>query len=66
MHNIRVLLYQSAKDLFVSSSGYKSNFTVLRYLASQGHTVQQVVYAYEYEIQNHSIEQKVKDRKIAF
>jgi hypothetical protein len=66
MHNIRVVLYQSAKGFFASSSGYKSNLTVLRHLASQGHTVQQAVYAYEYEIQNHSIEQRVKDRKIAF
>jgi hypothetical protein len=39
---MRVLLHQSAKGLFSPSGGYKSNLTVLRYLASQGHTVEQV------------------------
>ena len=61
---MRVLLYQSAKGLYASSGGYKSNLTVLRHLASRGHIVQQVVFAYEYEIQDFCKEQKLRGRKI--
>ena len=61
---MRVLLYQSAKGLFATSGGYKSNLTVLRHLASQGHVVQQVIYAYESEIQDYSAEQKSNGRKM--
>lgn len=61
---MRVLLYQSAKGLFATSGGYKSNLTVLRHLASQGHVVQQVIFAYESEIQDYSAEQKSDGRKM--
>ncbi|MCJ1245896.1 hypothetical protein MMC30_003100 [Trapelia coarctata] len=60
---MRVLLYQSAKGLFASSGGYKSNLTVIRHLASRGHIVQQVVFAHEFEIQDYCMEEKLKGGK---
>lgn len=62
---MRVLLHQSATGLFSPSGGYRSNLAVLQYLASQGHTVQQIVCAYEKEIQEYVAEQKSKGSKIS-
>jgi hypothetical protein len=56
---MRVLLCQSAKGLFSPSGGYRSNLAVLR-LASRGHVVQQIVYAYEREIHDYFAEEERK------
>lgn len=60
---MRVLLHQSAKGLFSPSGGYRTNLTLLKYLASQGHTVQQILCAYEKEIQDYVEEEKARGRK---
>jgi hypothetical protein len=62
---MRVLLFQSAKGLFATSGGYKSNLAVLRHLASVGHVAQQIVFAYEKEIKDYVAEQKSKGVKIS-
>ena len=46
---MRVFLVQTAKGLFSSSSGYKANICLLRYLASQGHSVRQLWYSHRGE-----------------
>ncbi len=61
---MRVLLYQSARGLFSPSGGYKSNLTVLQHLASRGHTVAQIAFAYEHEIQDYAAERRSKGFKI--
>jgi hypothetical protein len=38
----RVFLIQTAKGLDSPSGGYKSNISLIRYLASRGHTVRQI------------------------
>src|SRR5438046_549567 len=62
---MRVLLHQSAKGLFSPSGGYRSNLTLLQYLASQGHSVQQIVCAYDSEIQEYIAEEKSKGLNIS-
>jgi hypothetical protein len=62
---MRILQFQSAKGLFATSGGYKSNLAVLRHLASIGHVVQQVVFAFEKELKDYVAEQKSKGVKIA-
>jgi hypothetical protein len=61
---MRVLLYQSAKGLFSPSGGYRSNLAILRHLASRGHVVQQIVYAYEREIHDYVAEEEAKSIKV--
>lgn len=61
---MRILLFQSAKGLFATSGGYKSNLAVLRHLASLGHSVQQIVFAFEKELKDYVVEQKSKGVKI--
>jgi hypothetical protein len=46
---MRVFLVQTAKGLFSSSGGYKANICLLRYLASQGHSVRQLCYSHRGE-----------------
>jgi hypothetical protein len=47
---MRVFLVQTARGLFSSSGGYKANICLLRYLASRGHTVRQLCYAHQNEV----------------
>lgn len=48
-HQLRVFLVQTAKGLFSSSGGYKANISLLRYLASCGHSVRQICYSHDGE-----------------
>ncbi|KAF4338060.1 glycosyltransferase family 4 [Fusarium beomiforme] len=48
-----VFLVQTAKGLFSSSGGYKSNYAVLSYLASRGHRVRQICYSHCGEIESY-------------
>jgi hypothetical protein len=47
---LRVFLVQTAKGLFSSSGGFKANISLLRHLASRGHTVRQICYSYRGEV----------------
>ncbi|RMZ73605.1 glycosyltransferase family 4 [Pyrenophora seminiperda CCB06] len=47
---MRVFLIQTAKGLFSSSGGYKSNLCLLRHLASRGHSVRQLCYSHRGEV----------------
>jgi hypothetical protein len=47
---MRVFLFQSCPGLTPPSGGYKSNLVVLKHLASQGHTVQQMTFPDENDI----------------
>jgi hypothetical protein len=47
---MRVFLVQTAKGLFSSSGGFKANISLLRHLASRGHTVRQICYSYRGEM----------------
>jgi hypothetical protein len=49
---MRVFLVQTARGLFSSSGGYKSNHALLRYLASNGHRVRQLCYSHSGEIES--------------
>jgi hypothetical protein len=49
---MRVFLIQTARGLFSSSGGYKTNNALLRYLASTGHRVRQLCYAHSGEIES--------------
>jgi hypothetical protein len=62
---MRVLLFQSAKGLFATSGGYKSNLAVLRHLASVGHVVQQIAFTFEKELKDYVAEQKSKGVKVS-
>ncbi|CAN9239385.1 unnamed protein product [Alternaria alternata] len=46
---MRVFLVQTAKGLSSSSGGYNANICLLRYLASQGHSVRQLCYSHHGE-----------------
>jgi hypothetical protein len=48
---MRVFLVQTAKGLFSSSGGYKANISLLRHLASRGHSVRQICYSYRGEVE---------------
>jgi hypothetical protein len=50
---MRVFLVQTARGLFSSSGGYKANICLLRYLASQGHSVRQLCYFHENEVEDY-------------
>ncbi|KAK5999477.1 hypothetical protein QM012_005478 [Aureobasidium pullulans] len=50
---MRVFLVQTARGLFSSSGGYKSNICLLRYLASRGHSVRQLCYFHRNEIEDY-------------
>lgn len=58
---MRIFLAQTAKGLFASSGGYKANFNVLRRLASRGHTVAQICFAYENEVERYTERLKQDD-----
>ncbi|CAG7561871.1 unnamed protein product [Fusarium equiseti] len=55
---MRVFLIQTAKGLFSSSGGYKTNNALLRYLSSTGHRVRQLCYSHCGEVEGY-----LKDRK---
>jgi len=55
---MRVFLIQTAKGLFSSSGGYKTNNALLRYLSSTGHHVRQLCYSHCGEVEGY-----LKDRK---
>ncbi|RBR20062.1 uncharacterized protein FIESC28_05341 [Fusarium coffeatum] len=55
---MRVFLIQTAKGLFSSSGGYKTNYALLRYLSSAGHRVRQLCYSHCGEIEAY-----LKDKK---
>jgi hypothetical protein len=46
---MRIFLVQTAKGLLSSSGGYKANISLLRHLASRGHSVRQLCYSYRGE-----------------
>jgi hypothetical protein len=48
--SMRVFLVQTAKGLFSSSGGFKANVSLLRHLASRGHTVRQICYSHRGEV----------------
>ncbi|KAJ4135250.1 hypothetical protein NW768_004872 [Fusarium equiseti] len=48
---MRVFLIQTAKGLFSSSGGYKTNNALLRYLSSTGHRVRQLCYSHRGEVE---------------
>jgi hypothetical protein len=48
--SMRVFLVQTAKGLFSSSGGFKANISLLRHLASRGHTVRQICYSHRGEV----------------
>jgi hypothetical protein len=50
---MRVFLIQTAKGIFSSSGGYKANICLLRYLASRGHSVRQLCYSYQGEVESY-------------
>ncbi|KAF4994803.1 hypothetical protein FGRMN_5537 [Fusarium graminum] len=50
---MRVFLIQTARGLFSSSGGYKSNNALLGYLRSRGHTVRQLCYFNKGEIETY-------------
>jgi hypothetical protein len=50
---MRVYLVQTARGLFSSSGGYKANICLLRYLASQGHSVRQLCYFHQNEVEDY-------------
>lgn len=50
---MRVFLIQTARGLFSSSGGYKSNICLLRYLASRGHSVRQLCYFHRNEVDDY-------------
>lgn len=51
---MRVFLVQTARGLFSSSGGYKANISLLRYLASRGHSVRQLCYSYHAEAETYA------------
>ncbi|KAK9776120.1 putative Glycosyl transferase family 1 domain-containing protein [Seiridium cardinale] len=51
---MRVFLIQTARGLFPSSGGYNANISLLRYLASCGHSVRQFCYAYRHEVETYA------------
>lgn len=51
---MRVFLIQTARGLFSSSGGYKANISLLRYLASRGHSVRQLCYSYPDEAETYA------------
>ncbi|KAJ4518130.1 hypothetical protein HRR83_003415 [Exophiala dermatitidis] len=51
--NMRVFLFQTAKGLFSSSGGYRSNLMLLKYLASRGHAAAQLCYVWDGEVENY-------------
>jgi hypothetical protein len=50
---MRIFLIQTAKGLFSSSGGYKANISLLRFLASCGHSVRQICYSHGTEVQEY-------------
>lgn len=50
---MRVFLFQTAKGLFSSSGGYRSNLMLLKYLASRGHAAAQLCYVWDGEVENY-------------
>lgn len=50
---MRLFLVQTARGLFSSSGGYKSNICLLRYLASRGHSVRQLCYFHRNEVEDY-------------
>jgi hypothetical protein len=50
---MRIFLVQTAKGLFCSSGGYKANISLLRHLASRGHSVLQLCYSYRGEVETY-------------
>jgi hypothetical protein len=46
---MRIFLVQTAKGILSSSGGYKANISLLRHLASRGHSVRQLCYSYRGE-----------------
>lgn len=48
---LRFFLIQTAKGLFSSSGGYKANISLLRFLASCGHSVRQICYSHHGEVE---------------
>lgn len=50
---MRAFLIQTAKGLFSSSGGYKTNNALLRYLSSRGHRVRQLCYSYRGEVEHY-------------
>lgn len=50
---MRVFLVQTARGLFSSSGGYKANISLLRFLASQGHSVRQLCYFHRDEVEDY-------------
>lgn len=51
--SMRVFLIQTARGLFSSSGGYKSNICLLRYLISRGHSVRQLCYFHRNEVDDY-------------
>ncbi|KAG9562350.1 hypothetical protein KCU71_g7633, partial [Aureobasidium melanogenum] len=59
--SMRVFLVQTARGLFSSSGGYKSNICLLRYLASRGHSVRQLCYFHQNEVEDYVQKMLLKD-----
>jgi hypothetical protein len=63
-HMMRVFLIQNVKGLWPSSGEWRANINLLKYLASQGHTIAQMCYAPRQEIELYFAQAESKSRVI--